>query len=94
VHFLDARFIAWVEPVEFGPVGVGLVLGARAFHPRVGGRLPFFLTMTSTLPKPGRQRHVDISMWFGLGCDRAVELRPDPGSSLSACSCLQSRCAG
>lgn len=54
-------------------------LGIRAaFHPRVGGRLPFFLTVTPTLPKPGGQSHVDISMWFVLACDRAAELRPDP----------------
>jgi 8-oxo-dGTP diphosphatase len=55
-------------------------LGLQAsFHPGIGARLPFFLTVTPTLPTPGGQSHVDISMWFVLACDRAAELRPDPG---------------
>jgi 8-oxo-dGTP diphosphatase len=48
------------------------------FHPRIGARLPFFLTVTPTLPTPRTQSHVDISMWFVLACDRAAKLRPDP----------------
>jgi 8-oxo-dGTP diphosphatase len=54
-------------------------LGLQAsFHPGIGAELPFFLTVTPTLPTPTGPSHVDISMWFVLACDRAAELRPDP----------------
>jgi 8-oxo-dGTP diphosphatase len=47
---------------------------AAAFHPQAGGDRPFFLTATPTVNRD----HVDVSLWFVLDCDRAVELRPDP----------------
>jgi 8-oxo-dGTP diphosphatase len=46
-----------------------------AFHPSVGGRLPFFLTAN---PTRGERSHVDVSLWFLLDCDRAAPLYPDP----------------
>jgi 8-oxo-dGTP pyrophosphatase MutT (NUDIX family) len=51
-------------------------LGISAeFHPRVGTRLPFFLTANPTVEE---RSHVDVSMWFVLDCRRDLELRPDP----------------
>lgn len=48
---------------------------AIQFHPRLGGRQPFFLTVTQTR---GPHSHTDVTMWFIGAADRGMAIEPDP----------------
>jgi 8-oxo-dGTP diphosphatase len=45
------------------------------FHPRLGGDVPFFLSVTQTR---GPHSHTDVTMWFVLDGDPTLDIRPDP----------------
>jgi 8-oxo-dGTP diphosphatase len=52
-------------------------LGIEAdFSPVTGGR-PMFVTVTETVPAPGR--HTDVSLWYVLARSTGQPLTPDPG---------------
>jgi 8-oxo-dGTP diphosphatase len=49
-------------------------LGIRpAFHDRLGGGQPFFVSVTKT----SDHSHTDVALWLVLTGDRTAELRPD-----------------